>query len=88
MASATAKTKQSYVFDHKLTDEEIHELIENYDYDPDNYPDDGGRIWDEYGNPTEATIYARYEDEHDIEEGPMTLDEFHVWLHEALFDED
>ena len=80
--------KQSYTFDHKLKEDEIHELVENYDYDPENYPDDGGKIWDEFGKPTESTICAMYEDKHDIGEGPMTLDEFHAWLHEVLFEDD
>ena len=88
MEAVLERPKQKYKFNRKLTDDEIHELVENYDYDPDHYPDDGGRIWDEFGNPTEATIYAMYEDKHNISEGTMTLDEFHLWLHETLFDED
>ena len=53
MENVTEKKKQSYVFDRKLTDEEIEQLIENYDYDPkylDPDYDDGGTelepIWD------------------------------------------
>ena len=76
MEEVKARPKQKYVFDRKLTDEEIHELIENYEYDPENYPDDGGRIWDEFGNPTEATICAWYESDHGITEGPFTPEEF------------
>ncbi len=87
MNATLEKKKQSYVFDHKLTDEEIEELIENYDYDPkylDPDYDDGGTeleaVWDKYGNPTEATIRAMYEDRHDIGSEPMTLDElFAEW---------
>ena len=82
MENVTEKKKQSYVFDRKLTDEEIEELIENYDYDPkylDPDYDDGGTelepVWDKFGNPTEATIRARYEVKHGIVDGPMTLDE-------------
>ena len=82
MDNVTEKKKQSYVFDRKLTDEEIEQLIENYDYDPkylDPDYDDGGSelepVWDKFGNPTEATIRALYEDRHDIGTGPMTLDE-------------
>ena len=82
MENATQKKKQSYVFDRKLTNEEIEQLIENYDYDPkylDPDYDDGGSelepVWDKFGNPTEATIRALYEDRHDIGTGPMTLDE-------------
>ena len=87
MEAMLEKKKQSYVFDHKLTDEEIESLIENYDYDPkylDPDYDDGGTelepVWDKYGNPTEATIRAMYEDRHDIGSEPMTLDElFAEW---------
>ena len=87
MEAALEKKKQSYIFDRKLTDEEIEELIENYDYDPkylDPDYDDGGDelepVWDKYGNPTEATIRAMYEDRHDIGSEPMTLDElFAEW---------
>ena len=82
MEAVITKPKQSYVFDRKLTDEEIEELIENYDYDPkylDPDYDDGGTelepVYDKYGNPTEATIRAMYEDRHDLTEGPMTIDE-------------
>lgn len=75
--------KQSYVFDRKLTDSEIDELVSNYDYDPENYPDDGGMIWDEYGNPTEATIYTLYEKRHGISCGPFTPEEFGDWLDEV-----
>lgn len=82
MENVTEKKKQSYVFDRKLTDEEIEELIENYDYDPkylDPDYDDGGTelepVWDKFGNPTEATIRALYEDRHDIGD-TMTWEEF------------
>ena len=34
MEAVIERKKQSFLFDHKLTDEEIEELIENYDYDP------------------------------------------------------
>ena len=88
MEAVLTRPKQSYKFDHKLTDEEVEELIENYDYDPNNYPDDSGRIWDEFGNPTEATIYAMYEDRHDISEGSMTVEEFSDWLDEICAEAD
>ncbi len=94
MENVTEKKKQSYVFDRKLTDEEIEELIENYDYDPkylDPDYDDGGTelepVWDKFGNPTEATIRALYEKEHDIGTGPMTMDEFDSWLDELRAEE-
>lgn len=87
MEALTTKPKQSYVFDHKLTDEEIEELIENYDYDPkylDPDYDDGGTelepVHDRFGNPSEALIRALYEARHDICSEPMTLDElFAEW---------
>ncbi len=89
MNTVSEKKKQSYVFDHKLTDKEIEELIENYDYDPQYLdPDyDDGRtelepVCDKYGNPMEATIRAMYEERHDIVSEPMTLDElFAEWAH-------
>ena len=82
--------KQSYVFDHKLTDEEIHELVENYDYDPkyldpdyddDDY-DEPEPIWDKYGNPTESSIRALYEIRHGIYE-EVTLEEAIEEIHAA-----
>ena len=79
---------QSYIFDRKLSEEEIKELVRNYEYDPDNCPDDGGAIWDKFGNPTEATICAMYEDEHDIGYGPFTPEEFDDWLDEVRAEAD
>ena len=87
MEEVLTRQKQSYVFDHKLTDEEINELVENYEYDPkylDPDYDDGsdGRLWDEFGNPTESMIRMRYEDIHHLPvySEPMTLDElFAEW---------
>ena len=92
MEATMTKPKQSYVFDHKLSDEEIEELIENYDYDPkylDPDYDDGGTelepVYDRFGNPTEATIRALYEDRHDIGE-TLSWEEFCDELQE-LYDE-
>ena len=75
MEEVKARPKQKYVFDRKLTDEEIHELIENYEYDPD-YEDDGV-LWDRFGNPTESMIRWKYEVNHGLDElsEPMTLEE-------------
>ena len=94
MEALKEKKKQSYVFDRKLTDEEIEELIENYDYDPkylDPDYDDGSTelapVWDRFGNPTEATIRAMYEDRHDIGER-MTYEEFNSWLDEIRAEAD
>ena len=95
MEGVIARPKQSYVFDHKLTDEEIEELIENYDYDPkylDPDYDDGGTelepVYDRYGNPTEATIRALYEDRHEILSEPMTLEELHAWAADVIAEAD
>ncbi len=87
MEAVLTKPRQSYVFDRKLTDEEIHELIENYDYDPKyldpDYedPDDDGILWDKFGNPTESMIRSKYEELHGLDDGEvMTLDElFAEW---------
>ena len=76
MEAVITKPKQSYAFDHKLTDEEIEELIENYDYTPDF--EDDGVLYDMYDNPTESMIRWEYENRHGLAEygGPYTLEEF------------
>ncbi len=83
-AAVPAKPKQSYTFDHKLTQEEIQALVDNYDYDPSIYDNDedlgDGVLFDEYGNPTETLIRSRYETEHGYTEGLFTLDEFDAEL--------
>ncbi|MBQ9388723.1 MAG: hypothetical protein IJU07_00925 [Synergistaceae bacterium] len=67
----------------KLTEDEIEDLIENYDYDPSVYDDDDSTeldpIYDVYGNPTESTIRAIYEGEHGITTS-TTLDELLDWI--------
>ncbi|MBQ4402454.1 MAG: hypothetical protein IJJ91_00465 [Synergistaceae bacterium] len=75
MEAVMEKKKQSYVFDRKLTDEEIHELVENYEYEPD--VEDNGVLWDRFGNPTESMIRWTYERNHGLDElsEPMTLEE-------------
>ena len=95
MEAVLERPRTSYVFDRKLTDEEIHELIENYDYDPKyldpDYedPNDDGILWDKFGNPTESMIRSKYEELHGLDDGEvMTLDEFRTWLHDALADDD
>ena len=80
MEAILTRPKQKYHFTRKMTDEEIGELIDNYEYTPD-YEDDNGAIWDEFGNPTEATIRAKYEVEHGLSDN-MTLDEFFAELDE------
>ena len=87
MEAVTAKRKQGYKFNRKLTDEEIARIIENYDYDPKYADPDyfdktepGEPGWDEFGNPTESTIRAKYEALHNIGTEPMTLDDlFAEW---------
>ncbi len=80
MSEVLTRPKQSYVFDHKLTPEEIQELVDNYDYDPDVYDNEydlgDGILFDKYGNPTEDTIRSHYEAEHGYTEGPLTFEEF------------
>ena len=71
--------------DRKLTDEEINELIENYDYDPrylDPDYDDGKDlepIYDRFGNPTESTVRALYESRHNIGE-TISVEELFDWV--------
>ena len=89
MGATVEKKKQSYVFDRKLTDEEIDELVENYEYDPKyldpNYDgEDDGPLFDKFGNPTETWIRMKYEDLHNLPvySEPMTLEEFFAELNE------
>ena len=90
MEAVLTRPKQSYKFDHKLTDEEVEELIENYDYDP-VYDQDEDRepepMFDKFGNPTRDTIASMYEMRHGLGHGPFTLDglfaEFQTWQEEA-----
>ena len=64
--------------DHKLTDEEIHVMLETFDYDTwlAEFDEDGESmpVYDMFGNPTRDTFAAMYEDEHGLGEA-MTLDE-------------
>ena len=86
MEEVLTRPKQSYVFDRKLTDEEIRGLVENYDYspywdeDPDNNEgDELDVLFDRYGNPTEPLIHAMYETENGLTT-PTTLDEILAWI--------
>ena len=68
----------------KLTEEEIEELIENYDYNSSVYDEDDDStaldpVYDIYGNPTESTIRALYESRHGIGE-ETTLNELLAWV--------
>ena len=86
MEGVIARPKQNYVFDRKLTDSEVRELIDNFDYDAwlEDYDEDGDPepIWDRFGNPTRDTIAAKYESEHGIGY-LMTVEEAIEEIHEA-----
>ena len=65
----------------RLTDEEIEEILANWDYDPDydgeyeEYNENGlPLIDDEFGNPTYGTFEAMYETRHGLGE-EVTLEE-------------
>lgn len=85
------RKKQDYHFTRKLTDEEIEQLIGDYDYDmkyldPDYVDEnDDGALWDKFGNPTESMIRAKYEERNGIgRDESMTLGEFRAWLDEMI----
>lgn len=64
----------------------MDELWERFEYDPDYIDDDPAyerAFYDRYGNPTYGTLCAMYEDEHDIGDGPMTIEDFHDWLNDV-----
>ncbi len=67
--------------DRVLTDDEIEELIQTFDYESyekEAYGNDDyepAPIYDRFGNPTRDTIAALYESRHDIGDD-MTLEEF------------
>ena len=90
MEATLEKKKQSYVFDRKLTDEEIRELIDNFDYESYSAEVDGNDdyvpapLWDRFGNPTRDTIAAKYEEEHGLIDGPMTIEELFAEWDEIL----
>ena len=86
MEAVLERPRVNYHFTRKLTDEEVRELIDNYEYTPD-YEDDGGAIWDKFGNPTEATIRSKYEVEHGLADR-MTLNEFFAELEELRAEAD
>ncbi len=86
MEATLTKPRQSYVFDHKLSREEIEELIKNYDYDPHYYDDMDidapDPMFDRFGNPTESMIRGEYEIRNGLTEGPFTLEEYDAMLDE------
>ncbi len=56
----------------KLTDEEIQEIVENFDYDAylEDFNEDADPepVYDRYGNPTRDTFASLYESLHDLGE--------------------
>ncbi len=72
-------TRRSWVKPtRKLTDEEIQDLVKNFDYEAylEDFDDDGEPepIYDSYGNPTRDTIAAMYESLNDLGE-EITIEE-------------
>lgn len=81
MEAVMTRVAQDCLFDHKLTPEELEEVLANWDYDPRYYDDDDdddcdvpAPLWDIYGNPTRETLDAMYESRHGIGY-VMTLDD-------------
>ena len=72
-------------FTRKLTDDELGEIIDNWEYDPNRYDNDvedyePHPFYDEYGNPSVEHLDAIYEGQHGIGSEPMTLEElFAEW---------
>ncbi|MBQ7154506.1 MAG: hypothetical protein IJR85_02985 [Synergistaceae bacterium] len=71
-------------FTRKLTPEELDELLDNWEYDPnryDDYDDDDEirPVYDRYGNPTVETMDAMYESLHGLGE-ETTLEELQAWV--------
>ena len=70
--------------DRRMT---MDELWERFEYYPDYEDDDPAyerAVWDRYGNPTYATLCARYEREHGLTEGGFTtMEEFRNFLDEV-----
>ena len=78
--------KKDCLFDHKLTPDELEEVLANWDYDPSYYDDDDcdvpSPLWDIYGNPTRETLDAMYESRHGIGY-VMTVEEAIAEIHVA-----
>lgn len=72
-------SRKGYEFDHELSEEEIAEILENFDYDAWlSEFEEGGEpepIYDRFGNPTRDTFAMMYEDKHGLGE-QMTWEEF------------
>ena len=87
MEAVIERKNQSFLFDHKLTDEEIEEVLENWNYDPSYYDEDDDSdvpapVFDKYGNPTRETLDAMYEERHGIGY-VMTVEEAIEEIHAA-----
>lgn len=75
----TVLTRKAWVKPtRKLTEEEIQELIDNFDYDAylKDFDEDADPepMFDKYGNPSRDTLAGMYEDKHDLRE-KLTLEE-------------
>ena len=87
MEALITRTKRAWVKPaRKLTPEEIDDILEHWDYDPDydgrydEYTKEGIRLlYDEFGNPSYGTLEAMYETEHGLTE-PATLDDLRAWV--------
>ncbi len=86
---ATAERKK--VWERPTRKMTMDELWERFTYDPDYETGDlayDRAFYDRYGNPTYGTLCWMYEKEHDISEGPMTMEEFGDWMTEVLAEAD
>ena len=87
MEAVLDRPAKNSLFDRKMTDEEIEEILEHWNYDPSYYDDDDesdepSPVWDKYGNPTRETLDAMYEARHGIGY-VMTVEEAVAEIHEA-----
>ncbi len=80
--------------DHKLSEWEIEDILEHWDYDPEHAEEyeecnaDGTTlIDDEFGNPSYGSFEAMYEERNGLLAGPFMPDElfaeFNKWREEA-----
>ncbi len=84
-------TERKKVWERPTRKMTMDELWERFTYDPNYETGDlayDGAFYDRYGNPTYGTLCALYEKEHDISEGPMTMEEFGDWMTEVLAEAD
>ena len=81
---AVLERSKSCLFDHKLSDEELAEVLANWDYDPSYYDDEDdcdvpAPVRDRFGNPTRETLDAMYETEHGLTE-PTAVEDLLSWV--------